>query len=116
MKLQWSYFDQPQQARSLTVVVVLSRALQGNLRELLQRRHFADHLILVAEPGYWPGADSFGDLALAASRLGWGDIRVCRDLVEAISEIATQRLLVFMPQSDFGGLSIIPHDLAGKIM
>lgn len=98
----WHRFEHGNACRPVLVVLVLDEILSGNLREVVRRRLSAGRLILVPCRGHWPGMDSAGDLALAASRLGWQSIEVRRDAGNALLSAATElgaeeRLLVLVP-------------------
>lgn len=100
---QWRHLDHvPPPAVNRTVVLILGSFLQGNLRELVRRRHPADRLVIVPHAGYWPGTSSFGDLALASAALGWKSIEIRRGFQDAPENIFSssgkhERLFVVLP-------------------
>jgi hypothetical protein len=74
------------------------------LREVIRRPRLAHRLVIVPHAGHWPGIDSFGDLALSASSLGWDSIELCRDLRESPVTSATgscqdEQLILVLPAS-----------------
>jgi hypothetical protein len=100
---QWQRLgDPPPEAVSRTVILVLGTFLQSSLRELLRRGRPGGRLVIVPQPGHWPGSDSFGDLLLRAEGLGWESIELCRDLHDAPESFASasspdERPLLILP-------------------
>jgi hypothetical protein len=92
----------PGDADSRAVILVLGTFLQSSLRELLRMERPGGRLVIVPQPGHWPGSDSFGDLILRAQTQGWKSIELCRDLRDAPESFASissadERPLLFLP-------------------
>jgi hypothetical protein len=87
----------------MTMVVVLSEPFRGDLKSLVRRTHRAGRLILVSTQGWLSATTSPGDLALAASRLGWESIErqfTARDAVASASRSLAPggKLVVVLPR------------------
>jgi hypothetical protein len=100
---RWHEFDRQFPGEVLTTVLVLDGLIRSGLRGLVRRRNRAWRLIVVPQADTWPGADSFGDVALAAAGLGWEYIELCRDVGDALAVASRlesdERVLIFVPAS-----------------
>jgi hypothetical protein len=89
----------------LTIILVLDGNFQPEIRSLIQRRHLAQRLVLLAPSRHLLGMSSVGDLALAAPALGWLQIEFGQDLWKELAASTNElgqrdRLIVLRPMKE----------------